>query len=39
MPWQGWWSSVRPLITGIWPYAARSSTSFWAKVRIMMQST
>ena len=36
--WQGWQKSVRPLMMGIEPYLARSSTSCWAKVRIMMPS-
>ena len=36
--WQGWSRSVSPLITGTVAKRASSSTSAWAKVRIMMPS-
>ena len=36
--WQGWQKSVKPLMMGIEPYSAKSSTSFCAKVRIMIPS-
>ncbi len=37
--WQGWWVSVRPLITGMSACRASSATVSWAKVRITTPST